>query len=97
MSTIADDIIQGLEEAAKHAAGNSSENTKVHIPNEINVSRIREKLGLSQLQFSEKYGISLGTVRDWEQGRRVPSGPAKLLLIVIDKESEAVNRALQAS
>jgi len=51
----------------------------------------------SQSQFAEHFGIKLDTLQDWEQGRRVPDGPARAFLIVIDREPEAVHRALALS
>ena len=57
---------------------------------------IRKRLHLSQARFALTFGMSAATLRDWEQGRRHPEGPAKVLLRVIDKEPEAVLRALHA-
>jgi len=59
-----------------------------------NVRAIREKLGLSQEAFAERYHLSLRTVQEWEQERRVPEGPARVLLRVIEREPEAAARAL---
>jgi putative transcriptional regulator len=58
------------------------------------VRALRARLELSQSQFSLMFGFSVDTVQQYEQGRRVPSGPASTLLRVIAKEPEAVNRAL---
>jgi putative transcriptional regulator len=68
----------------------------VHIPDEINVRRIRKKLALSQIYFARYFGVSVRTIQEWEQGRRVPSGASKNFLYVIDQEPEAVRRALIA-
>jgi len=51
---------------------------------------IREKLGLSQSKFAKMLGISLSTLQNWEQGRRKPEGPAKILLNVAARYPEAV-------
>jgi putative transcriptional regulator len=56
---------------------------------------IREKLHLTQQQFAETFGLSLGTVRDWEQGRFEPDQAAKTLLKVIACNPEAVKQALE--
>jgi DNA-binding transcriptional regulator YiaG len=53
---------------------------------------LRAKLGLSQEAFSERFGLSLRTVQQWEQGRRSPDGPASLLIFMIAKEPEVVER-----
>jgi len=54
------------------------------------VKSIRNKYGLSQTKFAKMLGISPGTLRNWEQGRRKPEGPARILLFVADKHPEAV-------
>ena len=51
-------------------------------------------LGLSQTEFAAWFGLSPGTLRNWEQGRRVPEGPARVLLRVIERDPEAVRRAI---
>lgn len=56
--------------------------------------RLRERLGLSQAQFGARYRIPAGSVRDWEQGRRKPEAAALAYLKVIEREPEAVERAL---
>ncbi len=54
------------------------------------VRTIRKKFKLSQDKFAQLLGISVGTVRNWEQGRRKPEGPAKVLLLIAAKHPEAV-------
>ena len=58
------------------------------------VRALRESLGLSQEAFAERFQLSLRTLQDWEQERRVPEGPARVLLRVIEREPEAATRAL---
>lgn len=94
MSKAGESIIKGMEEAVAFAEGKKSEGAVVHIPEEINVHRIRKKLKMSQKTFSAYFGIPVKTVQDWEQGRRVPTGAAKNFLYVIDQEPDAVRRAL---
>ena len=55
-----------------------------------NVKEIREDLKLTQDQFAAMLGISLGTLRNWEQGRRTPEGPARVLLQVAASHPDAV-------
>ena len=57
---------------------------------EPNVRKIREKYRLSQQKFAVLLGISVATLRNWEQGRREPQGPARVLLHVAAKHPEAV-------
>lgn len=56
--------------------------------------RVRKRLGLSQVEFSERIDVSLDTIRNWEQGKRSPTGAAKALLKVLDKAPEAALAAL---
>mgnify|MGYP001413442499 CR=1 FL=1 len=57
--------------------------------------RVRKRLGLSQAEFSERIDVPLETIRNWEQGKRCPTGAAKSLLKVLDKAPEAALAALQ--
>lgn len=59
-----------------------------------NVRAIRQNLGLSQQAFADRFGFSVETIRNYEQGHRVPRGPARVLLAVIASDPEAVIRAL---
>ena len=56
--------------------------------------RVRKRLGLSQAEFSQRIEVSLETIRNWEQGKRCPTGAAKALLKVLDKAPEAALAAL---
>ena len=64
-------------------------------PSPEEVRALRAKFGLSQAQFARRFGFTLDTVQQYEQGRRRPSGPASTLLRVIDADPEAVVRALR--
>lgn len=55
-----------------------------------NVSSIRQKTGLSQSRFAALLGVSVRTLQDWEQGRRAPSGAARTLLMVADRNPHAL-------
>jgi putative transcriptional regulator len=61
-----------------------------------NIKAIRDRLGTSQSEFAMLIGVSVATLRNWEQGRRVPDGPAQVLLRVVAHDPEAVVRALSA-
>ena len=56
--------------------------------------RVRKRLGLSQVEFSRRIEVSLETIRNWEQGKRCPTGAAKALLKVLDSAPEAALAAL---
>ena len=63
----------------------------------VDVRAIRKRLGLSQAGFARRFGFNLATVRDWEQGRYQPDQAVRSYLLVIEREPEAVERALQAA
>jgi putative transcriptional regulator len=60
------------------------------VVDEIDVQRIRASYRLTQHEFAAQLGISVKTLRNWEQGRRRPQGPARVLLQVAAKHPEAV-------
>ena len=64
------------------------------MPDGIDVQAIRRLTGLSQAKFAELLGIELSTLRNWEQGRRQPTGPAQALLRAIRNDPVAVIKAL---
>ena len=66
-------------------------------PAKVDVRAIREKLHLSQPEFAARFGFTAAAVRQWEQGRRQPHGPARVLLTIIDREPSAVRRALETA
>jgi putative transcriptional regulator len=90
-----DKIKSGLDSAKAYLDGTADKRKyRVHIPETIDVRKIRARLGLSQEAFAETYGFALAAVRDWEQGRRRPERSARILLKIVEKEPEAVTRAL---
>lgn len=94
--SVGSEIIEGLQNAVAFAKGNRSKG-RVHriiVPPHIDVKRVRRKLGMSQGDFAERFGINTATLRNWEQGRRQPEGPARVLLQIIDREPAAVQRIL---
>jgi putative transcriptional regulator len=87
-------LIAGLQEAVAYARGEIELPARVVAVPTVEVAAVRKKLGLSQSRFAAAFGVSPRTVKNWEQGRRQPEGPAMVLLRVIDEEPEAVQRAL---
>ena len=88
-------IMQGLKEAGAYLDGTADKRRyRIHVPVEVNVKKIRRRLGLSQEAFAQKYGFAVSAVRDWEQGRRRPERSARILLKIVETEPEAVTRAL---
>ena len=91
-------MIESLEQALKWFEGDDSE-VKVHrftveVPD---VARLRRRLKLSQDAFATKIGVPVATLRNWEQGRRYPTGPARVLLNVLAREPKTVMAAIAAS
>jgi putative transcriptional regulator len=90
-----DKIMAGLDSARGYLDGTADQRRyRVHVPEKVDVKKIRKRLGLSQETFAAKYGFALSAVRDWEQGRRRPERSARILLKIVEKEPEAVSRAL---
>lgn len=93
MSTFGNDLIESLGEALAHAKGEGP--AVVHAP--LTPREVRKRAKLTQTQMAPLMGMSLSGYRKWEQGTRRVSGPAAMLLRVIQKEPEAVRRALSSS
>jgi len=93
--TVGESIIQGLTEAIAWTRGENADArvTLVQVP-EVDVRKVRLKMGLSQAQFATKFGFPPATLRNWEQGRSYPDAPARVLLAVIAKHPEAVEDVL---
>ena len=89
------DVVAGLKEAIAHIRGEIKLPTREYeVPGPVDVKAIRSKLGLSQSEFSRRYGFSVRTLQDWEIGRSKPPSAARAYLIVIERCPETVERAL---
>lgn len=73
------------EDIARHAAADDAEAMQDAARF---ARRVRKRLGLSQAQFSERIDVPIETIRNWEQGKRSPTGAAKSLLKILDKAPE---------
>ena len=76
------EILEGIRQLKRDDAGRIT-----HIPS---VTRIREGTGLSQARFAQLLGVSVRTLQEWEQGRRSPSGAARTLLLIAEKNPTAL-------
>jgi putative transcriptional regulator len=76
------EILQGLREVKRGEHGRV-----INVPP---VTSIRERTGLSQARFAELLGVSVRTLQEWEQGRRAPSGAARTLLVIAQKNPKAL-------
>jgi putative transcriptional regulator len=89
-------LLQGLKEAVDYTRGKIKlDSVEVDLP-PIDAGAIRKKLNLTQEEFSEKYKLSLSTLRNWEQKRRVPQGPARILLLLIQARPEEIADLLKS-
>jgi putative transcriptional regulator len=79
---IGQEILDGLRELKSGEYGRV-----INVPD---VASIRTKTGLSQARFAVLLGVSVRTLQDWEQGRRAPSGAARTLLMVADRNPHAL-------
>jgi len=71
--------------------------TVYHVPPKTDVRALRETLGLSQSDFAALFGFNVRSLQDWEQGRRRPEIPIRAYLLVIQRDPQAVIRALRAA
>ena len=85
-----DDIKTSLEQALAIAKGEMSP-SRVFTYERPDIKSIRSKTGLSQSDFAKKLHISPKTLQNWEQGRRTPTGPASVLMKLIDKNPDLLN------
>ena len=94
---IGKEITQGLKELGAWKGGELKLRTHtVEKPTAADVPAIRKELGLSQPEFAGFMGVSVGTLRNWEQSRREPQGPARALLLVASKQPAAVKAAFES-
>ena len=92
MTSAFENIKAGLLEAIAHADGKSP-HIKVHRPRPVDVKAVRAKIGMTQEQFTS-FGFSLSAIRHWEAHRRMPEGPARVLLMVIARNPSVVLETL---
>ena len=78
------------------AAVREARQTTVQVPY-VDVQRLRKSMRLSQDEFAAKYGFAPASVLNWEQGRRRPQGPARVLLAVIARDPQLVEDVLHAA
>ena len=86
-------LIESMSQMNEIDAGERAP-SREFIVNQLSIKDIRKKTELSQTKFSELIDVNLATLRNWEQGRRQPTGPAKALLRAIANDPKHVLRAL---
>ncbi len=96
MSEAYDSLMEGLNEALAFARGEKTGAIVHHVAvPTVDVARIRAETGLSQTAFARSIGVAKGTLLNWEQGRRRPTGPAQVLLAMIARKPSLVRELLQ--
>lgn len=95
MSKAGEKLLRAAKQARDIARGAADPSTyRVHVPEHVDVKAIRAGLDMTQPAFSAAFGISLSTLRKWEQEGRTPEGPTRAYLKVIERDPEAVMLAL---
>ena len=97
MSGIGERILAGLDDALAYSRGRRGRGRvhRVKVPSRVDVRAVRRRLKMTQAEFAGTFGFTVHAIRNWEQGKRVPEGPARVLLTVIAREPAAVVRALR--
>ncbi len=88
-------LVESMGQMDAMVRGVRAPSREVHV-DAAKVKEIRAMTGLSQPQFAKLLHVDVGTLRNWEQGRREPTGPAKALLRAIKTDPKAVLKALAA-
>jgi putative transcriptional regulator len=83
------ELLTSVKQGAEIMKGTMQPSRTFEFP-ETEVRALREQFGLSQDKFADLVGISVGTLKNWEQGRRRPEGPARVLLRVASRHPEAL-------
>ena len=91
MKSAFDKIAAGIEDAIAFAEGRES-NARLIEP--VDIKAVRKRLGRTQGKFSADFKLPIGTVRDWEQNRRIPDTGSKIYLAMIEADPEGVMKIL---
>lgn len=95
-SRVGQDLLEAMKQIVAHERGEIVlPSYEIVVPTKVDVAKVRAKLGLSQRKFAARFGLDVTAVQAWEQGRRRPDRAALVLLTIIDREPEAVQRALR--
>lgn len=87
-------LMRSIDEVGRWARGEDIPGFRVHFPPGGDVAAIRKRAGLTQPAFARQIGVPVATLRNWEQGRRRPDGPARVLLALLAKDPDIVARTL---
>ena len=93
MSKFFDELMESVQQMDEIVRGERQPSREFHVET-LPVKEIRKATGLTQAKFAALIDVHLGTLRNWEQGRRAPTGPAKALLKAIHNDPVNVLNAL---
>lgn len=93
MSTFFDELLESVQQMDEIVKGERAPSREFHV-DALAVQDIRKATGLTQAVFARSIGIEVSTLRNWEQGRREPTGPAKALLTALKNDPKHVMQAL---
>lgn len=88
-------LVESMQQMDEIVKGERAPSREFHV-HAVQVKEIRKITGLTQASFARKLNIQVATLRNWEQGRREPTGPAKALLMALEKDPVHVLQALEA-
>lgn len=86
------ELVESVKEAGRIRRG-EVEASRTFRYDSVDIKQLRNRRGLTQNRFAHIIGVSLATLQGWEQGRRIPQGPAMALLRVFEESPEAVEKA----
>ena len=90
-----EELYASVQEMDEIVRGERAPSREFHV-DAIAIKQLRSKIGLSQPKFAALLHVDVATLRNWEQGRREPTGPAKALLTAISRDPKHVLKALAA-
>jgi putative transcriptional regulator len=91
-----DELIKSVKQAGEIRRGKRKP-SRIYLHPETEIALLRKRLGTSQTEFAEMIQVSVATLRNWEQGRRTPQGPAKALLSLVAAMPKESRRLLGGS
>jgi putative transcriptional regulator len=95
--SLGDKLLRSAQQARDWVQGKPVRVRVSYVPApRVDLRKLRTRMGLSQTQFAAKFGFSVDSIQNWEQGHRQPEGPARILLVVIAKNPKAVEEALRS-
>jgi putative transcriptional regulator len=90
------ELVESMTQMNEIVRGERAPSREFHV-DAMAIKALRSKIGLSQPKFAALLHVNVGTLRNWEQGLREPTGPAKALLMAISRDPTHVLKALAAA